>query len=107
MENIFDSLKSSVFDTIANTMGYAASWRTHTARVLFKDLTEDEKLGGVEYSPNKYRIEYKQGKFPGLKEAMDVGARGEAMTIKGREFLVIKVDAIVDGDCFLAELKLK
>lgn len=107
MDNIFDRLKISVFDTIANTMGYAASWRTHTARVLFKDLSEHEKLGGAEYEPNRYRIEYKQGDFPGLKEAVDGGSNREPFTIKGREFIVRSVIAIIDGDCFIADLVAK
>ena len=78
-----------------------------TARVGFKELTEDEKLGGVDYSPNKQRIEYRAGSFPGLKEAVDAGSKSELLVIKGLNYLVRKVDYVVDGDCYIAELAAK
>jgi hypothetical protein len=106
--NLFDSLQESAFSIVTNTMGYTASWQlsigeAKLARVLFKDATETAKILDQVYSPKNCMIEYKQGDFPGLKEAADSGSE-EMITINGLQYGVLEVNSEFDGKTLLAYL---
>lgn len=68
MDNIFDSLKSNVFNVIAVTMGYDAVWNGITAIVLFSDPSVAEKVSEHEYEYQRPKIEYREADWQGLKE---------------------------------------
>lgn len=111
MGNLFDGLASSAFGTVAKTMGYDAIWQPSegepkTARVLYRDPSQDQKVGPITFMPNEYVMEYKLGDFDGLKEAADSQSFPE-VSIEGRIFQVLTVDAIADGRTFQARMQPK
>lgn len=109
----FDSLSKVVFDTTTSAMGYEATWSpvgggdTQTAKVHFNNPTEVVQRVGIEYNAEAWQLEYYEGDFEGLKEAVD--ARGPAETIEaaGKEWVVKTVIKKHDGKTYIAELKLK
>lgn len=76
MDNIFDSLKVNVFNTVSKTMGYEADWYPDgnlnsdpiKGPVLLNVPTNPDRQAEVEYQPFGTRIEYKESDFPGLYE---------------------------------------
>jgi hypothetical protein len=113
MANVFDDAKRAAFDTVGMVMGYDATWSPsaggpqQTARILYKDPTEDKELAMIDFSPNEYVMEYRVDFFTGLK--LSIGSSNqEVITIAGKgDFYVRKVDAIFDGDRFRAIIKPK
>lgn len=115
-KNLFDDAQSVTFKTAAKTFGYSATWTPsiggdeQTARILYNDPAEKDKIGEVEYDPYAYQMEYEKGDFIGLKEASDA-LKTEKVTIDGRyglkTFFVRKVKGKYDGNTFIADLELK
>lgn len=114
MSNPFDSLQSTMFSTVANTMGYDASWtpkaggEAKTAIVLYNGPTEKEKLFSTDYDPDKLMMEYQLGDLPGLFEAGRSKQTTEEVTITGiGNFYVKSVKKKWDGKTFEAQLEYK
>lgn len=110
----FDDIQNTAFDIVTNTFGYAATWLPsdggpeQTATVLYKDATDKHELSNVDYIVERYVMEYKEGDFTGLKEAI---ARGdnENVTISINEevtlsFLVRRIESKYDGKTIIAML---
>ncbi|MBL7718955.1 MAG: hypothetical protein JNL72_08975 [Flavipsychrobacter sp.] len=111
-DNLFDGLQAATFDTVTAIMGYTAVWQPsdgssmQTARVLFKNPTEGEKIGDQEYDPYRYTMEYKEGVFGGLKPSVDAN-NVEEITIGAVSYYVRKVDGKFDGKTMIAALEVK
>lgn len=109
-ENLFDDLQDASFDVVTNTYGYDATWSPSeggddvVARVLFNNPTNKQKLSGVEYDPYHYKMEYKKGDLPGLKEAIDKTGT-ETVTIQGQQYYVRQVLTLFDGRTMEATLE--
>ncbi len=109
--NIFDSLKTRVFDKVVKTMGYDAEWVSSesgiskTARVGYKDPSEKYELSGLDsWNPDEPFMEYRIEFFAGLKESVDKG-RQEFVSIEGKGYFAVKeVKTKFDADCFWARL---
>lgn len=110
----FDEIQNTAFDIVTSTFGYSASWlpsdgsSEQTAIVLYKDSTEKHPLSNVDYIVERYVMEYKEGDFVGLKEAV---ARGENESVKivmdgavTLLFMVRKTETKYDGKTIIATL---
>jgi hypothetical protein len=116
MGNIFDRLKVSAFSVVTRTMGYAATWSpseggaTKSANVLYMAPTELVKISGMEFNPHRWGIEFLKSDFEGIKQAVDDGLH-EVIKVTidevETEFYVREINAIVDGDKYLAFAELK
>lgn len=112
MPNPFDGLADRVFNTVERTMGYDATWTPNgsvtqqSARVLFAEPTMAEKLGeyGDSYNPRTFFMEYWDGTFVGLFEAVRENS-DEYVTINDRLFYVKHVDRKFDGRNYRARLE--
>jgi hypothetical protein len=86
--NIFDKLQDNLFNTINNVFGYMVSWTpsngdpAQLAKCLYKEPTEQYKLGEIDYSPNLFQIEYKNGDLPGLFETSRAGGMEQVKIYK-------------------------
>jgi hypothetical protein len=110
-DNLFDGLRDSTFDVVANTMGKkAVSWTplaggpAHTSDCLFNDPNSLRKLGDVEYLPTNTLIEYRKPFFPGLKESADLN-NTEYVVIGEDTYYVRTVHATWDGNTLVAILE--
>ena len=115
MSNLFDDLQQTVFTTVAKAFGYAAKWtpansvEEKTAIVLYKDATEKHGLSDVDFNIARYVMEYMQGDFEGLKEAVATGNTTERVTIETTtgvflEFVVRRTETKYDGKTIIAFL---
>ena len=119
MVNAFDQQAAKVFDVAARKMGYPCSWtpsqggEENTARVLYHDAFKAYKITGIDYDPRYFVMEYKQGDFSALKEAVDqnlgetvsITFNDDPLTVK--DYFVRKVDPIRDGRTYMAVLEKK
>jgi hypothetical protein len=111
-DNLFDGLQTVTFNVVTATMGYTATWQPadgsplQTAKVLFKNPTEGQKLADQEYDPYRYTMEYQTGVFTGLKPSVDAN-NVEEVTIGGAGYYVRKVDGKYDGKTMIATLEVK
>lgn len=75
MGNVFDKMQNVLHNTINKVFGYAISWTpssggaTLEALCLFNDPTKTYRLGGADFSPNLYSIDWRKGDLPGLYES--------------------------------------
>lgn len=117
MPNPFDGLSMNIFDIVTQTMGYDAEWlpslggALQTGQVLFSKPTQHtenfqyrDKYGSIEYDPNQYRMEYKEGVFSSLKAAVD-NNQTERVSIEGNTFYVMQIHQVFDGRTYIAVLK--
>lgn len=111
--NPFDNLKAKVFDTVGTIMGNDAVWipsngsfpAGYTARVLFNNPTEKQRLSDVDYDPTNWTIEYRFTQFPGLKQIIDTSATSEMVTVDGNLYGVRAINKKWDGDTYIAILE--
>lgn len=112
--SFFDDIQNTAFDIVANTFGYAASWvpsdgsPEQSAIVLYKDATDKHELSNVDYMVERYVMEYKEGDFTGLKNAV---ARGETESVSiamendiTLQFMVRRTETKYDGKTIIAFL---
>lgn len=112
--NSFDDIQDTAFDIVTKVFGYAATWLPsdgspeQSATVLYKDATDKHDLSNVDYQIERYIMEYKEGDFTGLKNAV---ARGdnESVLIKMEndvtlQFLVRRTESKYDGKTIIAML---
>lgn len=108
--SLFESLQNTAFNTAKAVFGFSASWTPSTggapvlAKVLFQNPTEQMKLAGVDYDPSAWRMEYKFGDLPGLKELSDSRGSSEVVLVEGTEYFVAKIDTKFDGKTLIATL---
>lgn len=75
--SFFDQIQISAFNLVTDTFGDMATWVPYaggdmmTGKVLYKDAFAKEGVSNVDYSLERYQMEYKQGDFPGLKDSVD------------------------------------
>ena len=100
-----------MFATVANTMGYTATWLPSaggaaiTATVLYKGPTIKEKLFDAAYSPDNLTLEYKVEDLQGLKQSVDEGNE-ECITITGiATFVIRSIQTTFDGKTITANLQ--
>lgn len=116
--NIFDNLQAGMFDVVTNTMGYDATWTPsaggsqQTARVLLKKPTEKRSYENetIDFEPNAYMVEYKEGDFPTLKSIVDAigsATSAEVMNVDGIDYYVKSLPQKWDGKTNVAKLILK
>lgn len=110
--SLFDSLQNHTHDVVLRTMGDDATWQPSAvgstlmaAKVLFNRPTELQYVEHAQYNPYEYSMEYKEGDFIGLVEAVREG-RNEVVTILGIEYIVQDVPALWDGKTYKAKLQL-
>lgn len=111
MANIFDSLQDGLFNLTTRVFGYDAEWQPsaggalQAARVHYKKPNEPRDMfRDVEYNPYIHMMEYKEGDFVGLAEAIRDGA-AEQVTVNGVLFYIREVKAHWDGKTFRAQLE--
>lgn len=113
--NPFDTIQAAAFDVVTNTFGYAAKWApsndsaVQTAKVLYKDATENHGLSDQDYDLERYKMEYKSGDFVQLKGLVDAAGTNEKVqieTVEGvwLEFMVRRIERKFDGKTFVAIL---
>lgn len=113
MSNLFDGLQNKTFNLTATVFGYYAIWAPSDgsdsveARVHFKDPTEAEGVSEVEYPKPMPTMEYKEGDFPGLYQAVQVDRKDEYVTIDGTEYYVENIALKYDGKTYRADLQVK
>ncbi len=110
--NIFDSMQDGLFDITTNTFGYEASWQPTaggtplTGRVHYRRPNEkDSMTSGVAYAPFVFFMEYKEGVFDGLQEAVRNGSTDEVVTVQGVTHYVRSVERVYDGRTYQAHLE--
>lgn len=112
MSNLFDNIQRGAWGIVTNTMGYDASWlpadgsaeQALTARVLFKEPTKGYELGGIDYTPMTFIMEYQRPDFAALFDAVASGY-SETVTVDGQAYYVRHVAAIDDGKNYRAVLQ--
>lgn len=108
--NLFDGIQNRMFDTVAKTFGYIASWspstggQAITGEVLLKEPTEQYDLNGVPVTPFHRILEWREGKLPGLFEAIRA-KQSEIVVVNGRSYFCRSVDADYDGRTYRAEIE--
>ena len=109
--NLFDGLQNVVFDVVTSTMGYPANWKPSidaeplTGQVLFNDPTDNkDQVGEQSYvSPNP-QVEYKQGLFPGLYEAIRSTNGGQTITVNGINYVALTAQKKYDGNTIIIDV---
>jgi hypothetical protein len=111
MPNIFDGMQDRLFDLTTTTFGYDASWAPsdesdpQAGRVNYRRPNEKDTIAnGVDYMPFAYFMEYKEGVFSGLQEAVRSGSI-ETVIINGVSHYVRSVHRVYDGKTFQAHLE--
>ena len=110
MSNIFDNLQDNLFNLTTTVFGYDAEWTPsaggplQVARVHYKKPNEARnQFGEVDFNPNIHMMEYKEGDFTGLYEAVRNGGT-EHVTVNGTLFYVREIKARWDGKTYYAQL---
>ena len=113
---LFGRVQEVSFDCVTRVMGYEASWTPtnsatqQTANVLLKNPTEkygylgNQQYQLPEFNPLHWVMEYREGKFDGLKALVDTRSSEEKVTINGQEFFVSAVYSKFDGKTYIATL---
>lgn len=110
---IFDKTKDLMTDKVNWLYGDEASWLPNGStgdpfigKVLFNQPTKEERLVLIDFMPTDWRMEYKDGTFPGLFESANSNTH-EFVIIKNVEYWVRKVESSWDGFLFIAILQPK
>jgi len=111
MANIFDGLQDRLFNLTTTVFGYDAEWQPsaggvlQTAKVHFKKPTAERDVHyEVVFNPLMHMMEYKQGDFVGLFEAVRENKR-ETVTINGIAYYIRQITAYWDGKTFRAQIE--
>jgi hypothetical protein len=111
-ENAFDRFRTTANSVVRNIMAYAAVWipsdgskpEGYSAKVLFKNPTENKELAGVEYDPDHYQMEYTEDQFPGLRALVADNNGGEQVTLNNVLYNVQHINTKFDGNAVIADL---
>lgn len=110
-DNIFEAAQNQTFDIINQVMGNKARWVDAAgnvlkeAIVLFNYPDGKKDIGDIEWSLENPRIEYKEGDFTGMKEAVYNGENVFVSIYMGgvwREFQARNVKTKFDGKTVIA-----
>lgn len=108
----FDSFETNAYGIVAQTMGYDAVWSPysnvsteHTARVLFRSPSKAEEVAGIAYAPTNYIMEFYDGSFPGLHDAVNNGGEAERVVINGVEYYCRASRKHFDGRTYCVTLE--
>jgi hypothetical protein len=110
MTNLFDNIQRAAWGIVSNNMGYDASWQpvdgsdVQTARVLLKEPTAEYELGGIDYTPMTFIMEYQRPDFAAMFDSV-AGGIIETVTVDGQAYYVRHVSAINDGKTYKAVLQ--
>lgn len=111
MSNPFDGYMQKAFDVTTTVMGYDATWTPSTGgaqktgRVHYREPNEKDMIAsGVQYMPFAFFMEYKEGVFDGLHEAVRSG-NIEIVAVNGGSHYVRSVVKISDGQTYEAQLE--
>lgn len=111
MANIFDNMQDRLFNLTTTVFGYDAEWTPsaggalQTAKVHFKKPTAERDVHyEIVWNPLMHMMEYKQGDFVGLSEAVREN-RQETVTINGIAYYIRQIRAYWDGKTFRAEIE--
>lgn len=107
--SIFDAYQSAMISTTQKVFGDLAVWcpsdhgDTRQGLVFYKCPTDAIVVGSdkVEYRPYNYSIEYFEGQFLGLKDAVDLG-QTERVEVKGTTLAIRQVVLNSDGKTLIA-----
>jgi hypothetical protein len=113
--NQFDSIQAAAFDVVTSTFGYNAKWTPAnggaeiTAQVLYKDATDKHGLSDEDFEVERYKAEYKENDFAGLKDLVDAADTMEHLQIEltagvWTDFIVRHIKRKYDGKTFIAYL---
>jgi hypothetical protein len=113
MPSPFDSIRDAVFNLTQRTFGYELSWMSQDGEaswngmVHFRHPASEYNIGGIEYNPMMFYIEYVDGQLPGLVERVNSRDQREfeVVTVDGRQFNVVSIDEVRDGDTIRATLR--
>ena len=108
----FDDMAGQAFSAVTALMGEDAVWHSSSGndvagRVLFKNPTEPLPIGDTEhyeYRPDNVTVEYYEGTFDGLKEAVDAGNK-EYITARETTWFVQDITTKFDGNTYVAHLE--
>jgi hypothetical protein len=112
MDNLFDGIEVASYNIVLHTMGYVATWMPsdgsglQTGLVLFNKPTQREDISDEEYAALSTKLEYLDGAFPGLYEAIS-GGSSERIDVAGLKFYGYKVDRKFDGKTIIVHLEPK
>lgn len=107
MPNIFDGPKKALHNLTARIMGYVAVWSEEMQKINYKGPSSERELSGFDYYPTVPEMEYFDGQFVGLKEAVDAGGNEEVSIETIGIFWVRQVNKKYDGDTYTATLEVK
>ncbi len=111
MNNLFDHFQTNALSIARRVFGYDAVWTkstggTENGRVLLKEPTSDYELGGVTFTPFCSVMEYHQGTFSELFNAVN-SKRNESVSVNGVDYYVRTVTAKNDGKTYIAIIERK
>lgn len=107
----FQALQTTAFGIVQKVMGFAAVWEPssggapYEARVLFENPTDLQALAGVDYAPQEWKMEYKQGDFPGLFELVRARATEEVVEIDSIQYVVMDCALKYDGQTYICNIQ--
>lgn len=109
-DNLFDGLRDTTFDVVANTMGkIEVSWTpssggpVQTTNMPFNDPDSKRMLGDIEYMPGNTIVEWRKPFMAGLKESVDAN-NSEYLQIGNVNYYVRFVKTVSDGNTYVAVL---
>lgn len=110
--SMFEQFQRNTFDTVLRVMGISCSWTPSaaevevTGKVLMNDPTDKERLGFVQqgYEDVDTSIEYQDGQFTGLFEAVKSGSH-EYVTVGAQRYYVHQVVKRYDGKTLIAYIQ--
>lgn len=107
----FDDMMESAQSVVYDAMGSDASWTPSnggdaiTGRVLYNEPTKEEGVAGIEYEAESPWMEYMEGEFDGLWEAVRSN-KPETIIVNGRSFVTLKKGSRkFDGKTIIIYLK--
>jgi hypothetical protein len=110
--NLFDNIQNQLYDVTTNVFGYDATWTPsgggaqQTARVHFKKPTRPYKSYQTEYNPFEYLMEFKEGDFAGLVDAVRSGSP-EPVEIEGKTYYCRELTSEFDGKTYYMKIELQ
>ena len=106
--SIFDSIAKVAVNTTDAVFAYTAEWNGLTAKVKYRELEGDAKLGDVKFNQDKHQIEFKDVDFPGLKASINRNKKEPiTVTVRGNVMEFVGVTANSTSDGMLTQVKMR
>lgn len=109
----FDNIADACFSVIGDIFGDIATWQPsaggdiQTAKVLYKDATQEQDISNNDFVSERYTLEYSINDFVGLKQSVDNSGTEKVRLFKAGktlEFTVTGTGSKYDGRTLLAYL---